>query len=1049
MTTPRLIVHGLVLLTLGWGVTPATAAEERRRVRLDPVEPAERATPVRDFPTSAGLVFLKGEVASPPVGELVDDQGRPVPCEMEVTGWWEKEKQNVKWLLLHFRASTDRHYFFEPGKASRRVAGAPVARQEGARVLVDTGVIQAEMDPAKGGLFQEVRLNRKPVAASGTGDLVLVVDDGRAVVPVRLEGWKVILEASTPARASVKATGFWRSADGKPVARVDVRCLFFKGEAFVRVEHTLTWMIQDVKWGIRELSVSFGALPGPSRGARIGLGEFTDDAFPVSLGQGVSVEARQDRGDHFSIKVGDRASSEGKRLGGWISLTGADGRTAALALRHAWQRYPAALVAEDGRIRAQLCPKADRLSFEQEAIMTPGIFNHPCWLRLRKGLKASTDVSYFYDNTSRDQGLGYLYTAEGAAFSHEMTLSFQEAQEGRSPSEMNSVLQRPVVARQDPAHAMRVPFMGLKIPPCDPKKYPEVERAVTQLGKMAMGRWVSTMNFGLLRFGMVRWAQHQPIEDPNADFYRWMDNVQYGQQLIPWLLFMRGGERRFFDDAEIVSRYAMDMNVNHYNTRGCPTGYMAGAGSSLPFNPFPFSRHDLKMQKIHFLACSHHLTGNLRAREVMEEVIAGTRKFVGGYLESQRLANPDKKYHYVASGGRETYNMNVFWANAYEETWDPAILELATNSRLSTVHGEYDPSRNTFGGPLVYLYDGLILQQQLAGDAETRDVMLRYLRIDALTAAGGIPGSVEDSVAFPWAFEQTKDRRYADAAWDIARGMADLVPDCDFDSPDGPPYYPYEYWGNSLNRIHLMPILAGIGLGDRLGYDRAKPHVFRDNFLRMWRVEGQEGFQAVVYLRARAAGSLKARCLSKGDLHANLAAEIVRADGTVAARATVKPKPNQPADFMGDLVVEGAKQGEVFRLTMRKADDAPVAVLSEAQVVHYLPADILHGHESLGHWQTFTPTRLVVRSNSETVSYLNRLRRPYTLRDARTLELLFRPKLFAEEEAVRRVGAGRMLMLTCSSAGHGAEWSMKGVEPYFAASLDDWFLPQESGWPEP
>jgi len=65
-------------------------------------------------------------------------------------------------------------------------------------------------------------------------------------------------------------------------------------------------------------------------------------------------------------------------------------------------------------------------------------------------------------------------------------------------------------------------------------------------------------------------------------------------------------------------------------------------------------------------------------------------------------------------------------------------------------------------------------------------------------------------------------------------------------------------------------------------------------------------------------------------------------------------------------------------------------VLGEAQIVHHLPADLLHGHEPLCSAQNFTPIRIVTRTTDATMSYFNRVRRPYTLRDATTLELILR-----------------------------------------------------------
>ena len=60
-------------------------------------------------------VFPDGELTSVPGGRLVDDGGMPVPFEAEATGWWNTQKSRPKWLLLHFKVSTDRRYLFEPG----------------------------------------------------------------------------------------------------------------------------------------------------------------------------------------------------------------------------------------------------------------------------------------------------------------------------------------------------------------------------------------------------------------------------------------------------------------------------------------------------------------------------------------------------------------------------------------------------------------------------------------------------------------------------------------------------------------------------------------------------------------------------------------------------------------------------------------------------------------------------------------------------------------------------------------------------------------------
>lgn len=1024
------------------------------RIRLDVVEPPERHTPVHDYPVAVGLVFPKGEVTSLPGGHLVDDRGRRVPFEAEITGWWEPARQNVKWLLLHFKASTDRHYFFEPGKPATLAKGGVIARRQGGEIVVDTGPLQVRMDPAKGGLFKAISLKRTPIASSGASDLILVVDDGSQLEPVTLQDWKMILDEATPSRASVKASGLWKKANGQPVARVEVRCEFFKEEAFIRLYHTLTWMVKEVKPGIRELTLAIVALPGNSQSVQVGLDLYTAKAVEANLENNSAVEALQDKGDHFTIKAGDRVLKEGRTLGSWMSLRATDGRSLAVSLRNGWQRYPATFRAEKGRLQVQFCPPAQRLSFEQEAIMGSGIFNHPSWKAIRQFHKGPTDVTSFYDNYSTHEG--YLYTAEGAAFTHEVLLSFHDGKTGRTAAELNSITQHPLVVRQDPVQAMRVPFMGFAILPNDPAKNPEVERAVNQVGRMAMGRWVGANNFGLLRFGMVRWGRHEAIEDPKANFYRWMDNAQYGQQLIPWLLYLRGGDRQFFEDAEIVSRYAMDMSINHFNTRGSPTGYIAGCGSALPFLPFGFAAWNMKLQKIHFLAYYYHLTGYRRARDVMEEVIAGTKEFTLGYEQTLRTQEPGKEYYTLSNGGREMYNMNVFWANAWEEKGDPEIWRLAENGRKSTILGQYQPRLNSFKEPQVYVYDGLVLQQRVSGDAKTREVMLRHLDVESLITHGGLSrkSAEEDSIGYPWAYEQTKNRHYADAAWDIMRGMADLVPDIDFSGPVVPNFYPYEFTGHALYQSYLMPILTGATLGRQLGYDWNQPHVFRDNFFQMWAAPGEKEFRAEVFIRARRDGTLTVRCIAKGNAKSPLTLDVIHADGNSAAHAVIASKPvaaqpDQFTPFQGDLILENAKAGTVFKLTIRKTDRASVAVISDAQVVHYLPSSLMHSNEPLSSAQNFTPLRFVTRTTGGTMSYFNRVRRPYTLRDAKTLDLIFRPKLFTEAESAQVAKAGQFVMVTGSGCRGPGEWRMKGVEPYYASSREDWFQPYEAGWPKP
>jgi hypothetical protein len=142
---------------MGWGafvllaVTGGFAAGSSpgEAVPLEILEPAERAETVKEFPVSLGLIFLEGEVASAHGGAVLDDLGSAIPFDSEVTGWWSPEKESVKWLLLHFKASSDRNYSFVLGAQPARPQGRPLAVESRGGVVVDTGPLEVRLARAR------------------------------------------------------------------------------------------------------------------------------------------------------------------------------------------------------------------------------------------------------------------------------------------------------------------------------------------------------------------------------------------------------------------------------------------------------------------------------------------------------------------------------------------------------------------------------------------------------------------------------------------------------------------------------------------------------------------------------------------------------------------------------------------------------------------------------------------------------------------------------------------------------------------------------------
>jgi hypothetical protein len=245
-----------------------------KRIALEIVEPPERKAPVKDFPVSVGLVFLRGELDSSSSGAVVDDLNNPVPFEAEATGWWSPIHDSVKWLLLHFRAWTNRRYFFDPDGDPLKPPGAPLATTDQAGITVSTGPLEVRLSFDQKGLFDQVLLNGNAVLATNYAvNHTLVTDDGTKKMPCALGSWKLTLEENTPARVVLNARDYFDADPNGHIAQLDLRIQFFKGETFIRLYHTLTWMVQDPTRGVRELSLSLPLQLQPQRTVRVGLSD--------------------------------------------------------------------------------------------------------------------------------------------------------------------------------------------------------------------------------------------------------------------------------------------------------------------------------------------------------------------------------------------------------------------------------------------------------------------------------------------------------------------------------------------------------------------------------------------------------------------------------------------------------------------------------------------------------------------------------------------------------------------------------------------------------
>lgn len=1022
------------------GCSPGGSSSPLKRTSLEILEPAERIQPIRDFPVAVGLVFTEKNLKGLPGGCLVDDKDQPVPFEAEATGWWNPEKTDIKWLLLKFNASVDRRYTFEIGKKAPCGESNPLAAEKDGEIEVNTGPLVVQVSAKKTSLFSRVSLNGRPMVSPLDPAHGLTLDQGENRTETKVSAWKVEIEENSPHRATLRAKGVFRDPAGDEVAALELRYQFFKGESFVRVYHTLTWMVKNWQTGVRELSLRLKPAVGEKGTVRMGLSDYQADSLDLPWQADTNLYAFQEDAQHFQLIKNGKPIKDGQQLGGWLALEGGDGRGVAVCLREMWQMFPKAFAVRNGEIQIQLWPDhGKRMGFDYEDLIPPAIYRHEEWKKYPWSKEKGLPISEYATNPY------FLQTAEGAARTHELAIHFYDKNSRRSAAEINSLTQHPLVIRQAPRDAMRVPFMGLEIAPVHPGKHADIERALDTLGRLALARWPE-MDYGFWRFGMIRWSA------PHEGYYRWFGGVQYDQQLIPWLLFLRGGGRHFFEDGERTARFAMDVATCHYSTRQSDyyktspvaPGYQAGAGCT----PFPLmSMHLGKSIKIHFLQYYYHLTGYLRARDVMQEVIAGAKWAAEN--DAREKTHPVYRGH-----GRELFNVNTLWANIYEETFDPEVKEFAREWRDLTLNREYDPELRTFRQPMVYLFDGLIPQDRLWRDPGFKGKALAYLN------ACGYPempdGGIDDiasATACGWAYEQTGDKRYAEIAWDLSRTMADLVPAVK-DWNNLPRQVPI--FGNAYYRHYLMPMLVGLTEGNRLNLKANQPPRFRDTFIAFDMAAAKDApARGKAFVRPAKDGKLAIRLLLKGRLGEKFAPVKITATGpddAILAETTVDgelPKLNSATRFyphgwsmcQGILTIPAAQKGQTYTLSLEGADNKITAlVLADAQVVFQVPLGKPIDFQSLA-GQEFCGGHIYTKTTEDTVTIRLGHRYPYALRDANTWELLYQSPLNPPESTIHSLGKGRLICLVTRGC-TDILTIVNGVAPYFSTTREGWFDPK-------
>jgi len=438
---------------------------------------------VDTWPVTFGLPLPAGATWDAKQLRLVDQNGREIPAQKEVTGLWAPEGA-LKWVRFDALVSSRDGCFVEvaPRRGATPAKTLTVKESDG-KVVIDTGGARYVL--AKGASpIEAVWLRGKRIAASAGTRGQFVTDQKGRVASASADGETMHIEARGPVAACVRFEGFYRTADHEPLARHITRIEAFAGQPFAKVTHTLVlcrdtnevWF-QDVGW---ELAVEPGA--GPRAVFGVSRDEWQESlAQPVGGAQAAYMlqdehfRFRQGR-NHFVVAAFDRDAkpttvSEGEECGDWAMLSGAGGGLV-FACKDAARQHPKEFEVRRDRVVLHLFSHraGEELDFRTESLIKR-------W-GLRGWYTRALDATPAKVDEYVKKVSAYESNAVGWAKTHELLFAPVEPQAPIARvAQLCRLHSQPVHAMADPAWICGTRAVAA-IHPRDPKRFPRHEKMI-------------------------------------------------------------------------------------------------------------------------------------------------------------------------------------------------------------------------------------------------------------------------------------------------------------------------------------------------------------------------------------------------------------------------------------------------------------------------------------------------------------------------------------------------------------------------------------------
>ena len=576
------------------------------------------------FPVSGGIPIPRGELTSLEGVRLLDHRERPIAAQFKPLGFWPD--QSVQWLKVDAQLSippNGRQFaYLEYGHKTPSPAPedrVTVTRSSRGDVTVVTGPLKFTLH-AKGFRFMDtVWLDKNKDGRFSddekmmAGADMVVRHDGEDYRSSLDKAVSLTVEEDGPMTATIKAEGWYVSRKNKRFCRFVVRLKAFAGQSFVKVYHTFIYtgypenkehyLYKGKRLPANEIVEAISLeTPLMARGDQLALTLGADrQALRAPLSRR-DINIFQGAADTFDVRQEGQTLLKGKRLDGWIDLSGAGGGIS-VALTELWQQFP----------------KGWRVRSKARVLQT---YLWPPW---------AGDL----DLKTTPGANGEDAVARGSAFglgkTHEMTYYFHDRSfDPQTDGALVKLLRRPLWIASTPEWVADTAVLG-RILAYDERLGP-AERGMEMLFDWAARQIKDFQWYGMLDYGdTLSWYRQKDGRwgwFPDGR-YGWMNNEAMGLHSGMLRLYLRTGKQKYFDLGQSVARHVMDVDTVHYNTvandprlrRVIPDDY-SRVGSQHRHNADHWGgrNEETSHTNLHGILLYYHMTGYERALDVAKEI---------------------------------------------------------------------------------------------------------------------------------------------------------------------------------------------------------------------------------------------------------------------------------------------------------------------------------------------------------------------------------------------------------------------------------------------